>query len=212
MSTSVYLLRLDFLTDRRVYEEMRERASLARRLRADKYRLFEDRIRSLGAGLLLEYATGLSDEDMEYEPNGKPFFPAYPETAFSLSHSGMIAALAVSSRRCGIDVEEIRAEKESFRLITEKYFTEEERTRVYQHGFDPSAFSGIWTRKEAYVKMTGSGIMGLRKTGKAPCFFPVLEAPQGYALSLCMEGEETEEAALRFVTPEELRKETGCLQ
>ncbi len=95
MSTQVYLLELDFLKDPEVFEKMRSYASLGRRLRADKYRFREDRIRSLGAGLLLRYVTGLSDEDMAYESAGKPYFPEHSEMAFSLSNAGMLATLAV---------------------------------------------------------------------------------------------------------------------
>ena len=195
--TKVYLLDLNFLQEPAVYEEMRARASLLRRLRADKYRFQEDRIRSLGAGLLLQAVTGLSDEDMDYEPGGKPYFPAHPELSFSLSHSGMLAALAVSGRKCGVDCEEIRAEKESFRLIAQKYFTEEEQREAYgspaegsrerkenapSHAFNAPAFARIWTKKEAYVKMTGEGIAALKTTAEEPCFFPDVLAPEGLNL------------------------------
>ena len=230
--TKVYLLDLNFLQDPAVYEEMRGQVSLGRRLRADKYRFQEDRIRSLGAGLLLQAVTGLSDEDMDYEPGGKPFFPVHPEIAFSLSHSGMLAALAVSGRKCGVDCEEIRAEKESFRLIAQKYFTEEEQREVYggsvaseeqrevygspaeearerkedapDHVFNAEAFARIWTKKEAYVKMTGEGIAALKTTAEEPCFFPEVPAPEGYAVSLCLAGEAPEEAAVQIVAPEDL--------
>ena len=212
MKTTVCLLKLDFLTDPEVYENMRCLASLGRRLRAEKYRLQEDRIRSLGAGLLLRFVTGLSDEDMAYEPNGKPYFAERPELSFSLSHSGMLAVLAVSSRRCGIDAEEVRTEKESFRFIAQKYFTEEEQKEVYGPKaagavgpeFDASAFARIWTKKEAYVKMTGDGLSGLREFGQKACSFYEIDAPEGYAVSLCLSGEEAEDVGVRFVTPEEL--------
>ena len=217
--TKVYLLDLNFLQEPAVYEEMRARASLLRRLRADKYRFQEDRIRSLGAGLLLQAVTGLSDEDMDYEPGGKPYFPEHPELSFSLSHSGMLAALAVSGRKCGVDCEEIRAEKESFRLIAQKYFTEEEQREAYgspvegsrerkenapSHAFSAEAFARIWTKKEAYVKMTGEGIAALKTTAEEPCFFPEVSAPEGYAVSLCLAGETPEEAAVQVVAPEKL--------
>ena len=211
MNTKVYLLKLDFLKDPQVYEEMRAYASLGRRLRAEKYRLTEDRIRSLGAGLLLQAAIGLSDEDMACEPNGKPYFQERPELAFSLSHSGMLAVLAVSERRCGVDCEEIRTEKESFRFIAQKYFTEEEQQEVFggadegeHEEFDAAAFTRIWTKKEAYVKMTGDGLSGLKEFGRKPCHFPEVQAPEGYAENLCLVGEEPEEVTVQSVTPEEL--------
>ena len=211
MSTTVYLLRLDFLRDPSVYEEMRDVSSIERRLRADRYRLPEDRIRCLGAGLLLQYVTGLTDADLAYGPSGKPYCPSRPDLLISLSHSGMIAVLAVSGRTCGADVEEIRPEKESFRLIAAKYFTEEEQKEVCgpageeESGFNAAAFARIWTKKEAYVKMTGEGIVAFHKTGEEPCFYPEAAAPEGYALSICLQGAEPEEAAFLEVTEEDLR-------
>ena len=212
MSTILYFLRLDFLRDPSVYEKMRAFASIERRLRADRYRLAEDRIRCLGAGLLLRFATGLTDADLAYGPAGKPYCPSRPELSFSLSHSGMMAVLVVSERICGADVEQIRPERESFRLIAARYFTEEERQEVYgladeeESGFDAAAFARLWTKKEAYVKMTGEGIAAFHRTGEEPCFYPEAGVLPGYALSICLQGEEAEEIEFREVTPEDLER------
>ena len=213
--TTLYIMRLDFLQDPEVYERMRSRVSLSRRLRTDKYRLADERIRALGAGLLMQYATGHTDDETELGTNGKPCFPAYPEIQFSLSHSGMLAACAVSSRAVGVDAQEIVTGKESFRLIAKRYFTEEEQQEVFrpeegesgQEGaFDPVAFAKVWTRKEAYVKMTGEGLIALLDFGKEPCFFPKVPEISGYRVSICLEGEEAEEVGFREITPEELER------
>ncbi|MBR3437824.1 MAG: 4'-phosphopantetheinyl transferase superfamily protein [Lachnospiraceae bacterium] len=215
MKTRLYLLRLDFLRDSEVYEKMRGQVSLSRRLRADKYRLADDRIRSLGAGLLLEYATGHTDDECELGPNGKPYFPAYPDLQFSLSHSGMLAVCAVSDRVLGVDCQEIVCGKESFRLIAKRYFTEEEQEKVFRRSphseeaedaFDPAAFSEVWTKREAYVKMTGEGLAALLEYGKEPCFFPGVPEIEDYCVNICLRGEEEAEAEIREVFPDELER------
>ena len=216
--TTLYVLKLDFLKDPNVYERMRSSVSLSRRLRTDKYRMEDDRIRCLGAGLLLQFATGHTDDETELGTNGKPCFPEHPEIRFSLSHSGMLAALAVSSRTVGVDTQEIVSGKESFRLIAKRYFTEEEQRKVFsamegqsdpestEGAFDPVAFAEVWTRKEAYVKMTGEGLIALLDFGKEPCFFPAVPEIPGYRVNICLEGEEAEGIEFREVAPEDLER------
>lgn len=216
--TTLYVMRLDFLKDPEVYERMRSAVSLSRRLRTDKYRLADDRIRALGAGLLMQYATGHTDDETELVMNGKPCFPKHPEIRFSLSHSGMLAACAVSSRTVGVDAQEIVTGKESFRLIAKRYFSEEEQQKVFraeesqaaaespEGAFDPVQFAEVWTRKEAYVKMTGEGLIALLDFGKEPCFFPAVPEIPGCRVNICLQGEEAEEIEFREVTPEDLER------
>ena len=212
MSAELFLLRLDFLRDPETYENMRLLVPLSRRLRAERYRFAEDRMRCLGAGLLLRFATGLDDDDTDFGPNGKPFFPAHPETCFSLSHSGGLVICAVSRRTVGADVEEIRPVRESNLFIARRYFTKEEQEELartkpdpQKTAFDPSVFTKIWTRKEAYVKMTGEGIAALETADQVPCVYPEVPEPEGYRMSICLSGEEPCEVTFREVTPEELK-------
>lgn len=211
MSTSLFLLRLDFLREAEAYDRMRLLVPLSRRLRAERYRFMEDRMRCLGAGLLLRFATGFDDDDTDFGPNGKPFFPAHPEICFSLSHSGDLVVCAVSQRTVGADVEEIKPVRESNLFIARRYFTKEEQDELAltkpdpeKTAFDPSVFTKIWTRKEAYVKMTGEGIQALQAADQVPCVYPEIPEPEGYRLSICLAGREPAETVFREVTPEEL--------
>jgi 4'-phosphopantetheinyl transferase len=78
---------------------------------------------------------------------------------FNVSHSGGKLLLAVT-RGCeiGVDLEEIR-EDLAFRPMAERYFSLREKEELF--GLDPAeqleAFYRCWTRKEAYMKGTGSG-------------------------------------------------------
>ena len=92
------------------------RESFPRRVqRAERYRLEDDRLRSLAAALLLRDALGAAEETaLRYGPKGKPYWEAGP--AFSLSHSGDWAALAVGEpgmRAVGVDIERPRAARPS---------------------------------------------------------------------------------------------------
>jgi 4'-phosphopantetheinyl transferase len=79
---------------------------------------------------------------------------------FNISHSGMTALLAFTrGREVGVDVELIRHDFD-VEGIARRFFSEHERQELM--AFAPEerhpAFFRCWTRKEAYVKATGSGL------------------------------------------------------
>ncbi|MCZ2147248.1 MAG: 4'-phosphopantetheinyl transferase superfamily protein [Bryobacterales bacterium] len=78
---------------------------------------------------------------------------------FNLSHSGSLAAVAISMEApVGIDIEEIRPLPDLCGL-TQRFFAASEQNAV--HAFPPhqreTAFFTYWTRKEALVKGLGQG-------------------------------------------------------
>ncbi|WP_129125515.1 4'-phosphopantetheinyl transferase family protein [Geomonas oryzae] len=78
---------------------------------------------------------------------------------FNVSHSGATLLMAVSrGREIGVDLEETR-EDLAFRPMAERYFSLREKEELF--GLEPGeqleAFYRCWTRKEAYMKGTGSG-------------------------------------------------------
>ena len=96
-----------------------------------------------------------------YGKHGKPLLSRYPHApSFNLSHSGDLAALAVSGcGAVGIDVEQLRPVGTE---IGQRFFTDNEnailarmrgRRRV-------ETFFRCWTRKEALVKANGRGLTG----------------------------------------------------
>ena len=109
------------------------------------------------ARCLLDYALArdLRINDAEYgrTDKGKPCILNHPYVFISITHPSGVVAVAVSDSPVGIDAEamgEIRP------LVLEKMFTEGEKEYV---GDDPLRFFEIWTRKESYVKLTGTGLL-----------------------------------------------------
>lgn len=98
-------------------------------------------------------------------PNGKPALAA-PNPArleFNLTHSGALALVAISrNAEVGIDVEILRPMRDAV-AIARRFFTHSEAAAL--EALDPSeqsaAFLNLWTRKEAFVKATGHGIVNM---------------------------------------------------
>lgn len=98
---------------------------------------------------------------MEKTGQGKPYFPDYPEIAFSLSHSGDYLLVAVGTCPLGVDIECI---KPRAKKLPQYALTAAEFDAYLEQGGDWAAFYSLWTQKEAYVKYTGEGLgKGLRK-------------------------------------------------
>jgi len=161
------------LTDDKFYSEAMELVPEQRRQKVSRYRFRKDQSLSLGAGLLLRYACrelghpGL-DRTICCTPSGKPFFPEHPELSFSLSHSGLFSACAVSLCPVGCDVEQ---RKEADLALVERFFHPEEK-QFFRNGLQLPAiesperekksgeqlFCALWTLKESFLKCTGDGL------------------------------------------------------
>ena len=63
-------------------------------------------------------------------------------------------AAAFGTEDVGVDVELIRTGKQK---IAQRFFAEDER-KYLEKCWTDEAFTGIWTRKEAYIKAVGTGI------------------------------------------------------
>lgn len=100
-----------------------------------------------------------------YHPRGKPYIIDADNNSisleFNLSHSSDVCLYAItSSRRVGIDIERVRPIDE-FEQISRKFFTKGESSTLTSVADDHrlAAFFECWTRKEAYVKAIGDGLM-----------------------------------------------------
>ena len=92
---------------------------------------------------------------------GKPFLADYPEFAFNLSHSAEQLLVAVAwNCRVGVDVEHYKSRVNLIGLVN-KCFAEAEMSYWNQlpDNEKNQAFYRFWTRKEAFVKATGHGIV-----------------------------------------------------
>ena len=99
---------------------------------------------------------GIKDLKMDYNEHGKPFLSHYPNVFFNLSHCKNGIAVAVDFSPVGIDIESFR--KSNLSLINKTMNpTEAEWIRASSEPVE--AFTQYWTRKEAVVKLRGTGLV-----------------------------------------------------
>lgn len=122
---------------------------------------------------------------------GKPYFENAPWLHFSVSHSGDIWACALCRFEVGIDIE--RVAKRDHVSLAQRFFSTEEIKHVSS---DANAFYSVWTAKESYVKLLGTGIGGsfshfsVIHAGRIDgehlfARFDAIPAPHGYTFTLC---------------------------
>lgn len=77
---------------------------------------------------------------------------------FNMSHSGKYVVIAVSDVDVGIDVEH---KAKNYRQVAKRFFCEEEYRSICacpDEAEQKQCFLEIWTKKEAYIKLTGLGM------------------------------------------------------
>ena len=87
--------------------------------------------------------------------HGKPYFKAFPDFHFNISHSGELMAIAVSDSKVGVDIEKLREPD----LRVAKRFCKDEFAYITETD-STNRFFEVWTRKEAYLKYKGTGLSG----------------------------------------------------
>lgn len=144
----VYSISIDTVAD--VPESILRNRMPLRWERAQKYRLTSDKMRCLGAGILLSAVLGVDEKSIEYGANGKPFVRG--DMQFNISHGGMYAILAVGNEPLGVDIEPIEAENLS---IAPEVLRPDELAWMRQQPLE--RFHALWTLKESAMKATGLG-------------------------------------------------------
>ena len=103
----------------------------------------------------------LLDEEhprLEHNDNGVPYLPDHPDLKVSISHCRTAVAVVVSPEgRVGIDVECRRKIGDD---LIGRVCTADEQAAVHSAADPVMAFLQLWTRKEAVLKMRGTGIQG----------------------------------------------------
>ena len=138
------------------------------RARAERFRFEIHRNRFIAGRGLLRTILGRYLEiqpnriQFGYGKNGKPFLSERGNgLKFNLAHSEEMALVAVTaSGEIGVDVERVRV-LEDFEELVARFFSrrETEEFRRLQPDEQPAAFFNLWTRKEAWLKATGEGIL-----------------------------------------------------
>ncbi len=144
-------------------EEERERAAaFVRPVDRDRYLVAHLALRrELGALLGLEPAEvrlARADCPVCEGPHGRPIVPGDP-VHFSLSHAGDVVLLAFAAVPVGVDVEEFPTAGAARETMSALHPREQaELAAVADTAALPSVFARCWTRKEAYLKGTGTGL------------------------------------------------------
>lgn len=86
---------------------------------------------------------------------GKPYLKNFPQVFFNISHSEGYIACAVCDSPVGIDIQKITPFNY---VVAKKICTEEELSQILNSPDQDSEFTKLWTKKEAVLKMKGTGI------------------------------------------------------
>lgn len=117
--------------------------------RVDRYKIAEDRIRSIVAWSIVHEKVDLNDKQVYYNQNGKPYIK---DQYFSISHSHNFVGVLFDTKECGFDIEKVikRDDKVARKILDEK------NLKVYNSM--PDVLIKNWTQIEAYGKALGIGI------------------------------------------------------
>ena len=86
---------------------------------------------------------------------GKPFLADFPEIHYNIAHSENFIVGVIAEESVGIDIERIRIIN---KLIVDSIYTKNEKQYISSKKNEVGIRSTkIWTMKEAYLKMLGSG-------------------------------------------------------
>ena len=146
----VYWLDCSALMDEAVLENALPYLGAERREKTLRLQTAERRAQSAAAGLLLRHLFG--DTEHTYGTNGKPYLLGREDLFFSLSHSGKYVVCAVAECEIGVDIEPVSPIRPA---VVRRCFNEAEQAWI---GEDAARFTRLWTMKEAYMKLTGTGL------------------------------------------------------
>ncbi len=153
----VFLLDVSPLRDKAVFERFFVSCKEYRKKKTERLANEDDRIRSLGAEIVLAFGMmdcDSPDYDIAVSESGKPY-DKNSDTHFSLSHSGMFAVAAFDECDIGIDIE---VPREVDLKLAERFFSSEENALIKAATSPEKQFLRIWTRKEALIKAYGKAL------------------------------------------------------
>jgi 4'-phosphopantetheinyl transferase len=135
------------------YAHLTKTLPVERQEKIQKYLRDEDKFLSLAAGVLIN--NNLPENAViKYGEYGKPYIDEIFNSHFSVAHTKGAVVFVKTDSPVGIDIEKIES-FDSIDNIAKKHFTEEEYTYCKNSA---ERFFEIWTKKEAYAKMTGKGL------------------------------------------------------
>ena len=183
----LYRIHITHMDDPLQNQRLLELISPKRREKVIRYRMPDDRKRSLAAGLIIRKIlneNGLSEDSLKYSENGKPLAD---NLFFNISHAGDYVVGVSSDREVGCDIEKI---VDAPLEVADRFFHLKEAEYIKSAEDKNRAFFTLWTLKESYMKMTGRGMnlpldsfevvpmtdgFMLGESAEKPCFFKTME-------------------------------------
>ncbi len=101
-----------------------------------------------------------------YNEQGKPRLTHHPDIYFNISHCQQAVACVIANREVGVDVERRGRYKET---LARHILSDEEWQRLERSEQVDLDFTILWTKKEAVLKKTGTGISGGMKRVLEEC-------------------------------------------
>ena len=140
--------------------------------------------------LLQENGVNATSDNIKIGINGKPYFDVLPGIDFNITHSkGFVACvLSMGEGRVGIDAEPtaIAYPPEKQKMLAARFFGDDEQKSLADGSM---TFSDLWTRREAYLKMTGEGFAnGICRNIPQNLRFSSFEV-DGYTVTVCTEND-----------------------
>jgi 4'-phosphopantetheinyl transferase len=159
---------LDFYDDH-IVDDLAELLAAGERARASRFKFARDRRQFVVSHAMLrlilacQLSTKPENIKFERETYGKPRLARQPDAAcveFNLSHSRNMAVVAVADRPVGVDVERMDPEINADHVAIVA-FSEAERVSLLTLAPEWRlwGFFSCWTRKEAYLKARGDGLL-----------------------------------------------------
>jgi len=155
----VYYAYSEYISEDALYQEIKPLPKLVQS-RLESFKRKEDRLIRMTAYYLLKQALekngrlGYRLPDLQYTAEGKPFFTG-TDFDFSISHTEQCAAVAISDRRVGIDIEKVKTiDFNDFKNIFPGGVWNSINTSADKTG----TFYSYWTILESAVKADGRGL------------------------------------------------------
>ena len=194
----LYRININHFEDPLKNEGLLDLVGIRRREKVIRYRMPDDRKRSLGAGIIIRKIldeNGLTESCLRYSDNEKPVVDGL---FFNVSHAGDYVVGVLSDCEVGCDIEKMPMRllrwQNIISTIQSLLTSRLRRTKIRR-------FFTLWTLKESYMKMTGRGMslpldsfevvptaegFVLGKSSERPCFFETMEF-DGYIFSVSSE-------------------------
>lgn len=157
----ITLLSLKNIDDFKYYAKYLQFISCERKNKVNSLKFTHRKITSILAELLIRYnicnSLNINNQDIKfiYNEYGKPSLKDYFNFDFSISHTDSAIVFISNNSPIGIDIETI---KKSNLKLAKRFFTLHEYEYIKYSATPNEDFFKVWTMKEAYIKMLGTGL------------------------------------------------------